>query len=86
MLIRPFANYNLPHGWHLITAPIIAANWKADSDNRWTVPVGGGVGKIQRTGKLPLNLQLAAYGNAATPKDMGAGWRLCFQVQFLLPK
>jgi hypothetical protein len=86
MLIQPFINYNLPHGWYLTSAPIITANWKADSDNRWTVPIGAGVGKIQRFGKLPLNIQLAAYWNAETPKDMGADWQLRFQVQFMFPK
>ncbi len=86
MLIQPFINYNLPHGWYLASGPIITANWKADSYNRWTVPVGGGVGKIQRLGKLPLNIQLSAYWNAVTPQAMGADWQLRFQVQFLFPK
>ena len=67
-------------------APIITANWKADSDNRWTVPVGGGVGKIQRLGKLPLNIQLSAYYNVETPQNFGADWQMRFQVQFLFPK
>jgi hypothetical protein len=86
MLIQPFINYNLPHGWYLTTAPIITADWQADSDNRWTVPLGGGVGKIQRFGKLPLNIQLSAYYNVETPERMGADWQLRFQVQFLFPK
>jgi hypothetical protein len=41
-----FINYNLDDGWYLVSAPIITANWEADSDHRWTVPFGGGVGKI----------------------------------------
>jgi len=86
MLIQPFVNYNLPHGWYLTSAPIITANWKADSDNRWTVPIGGGVGKIQRFGKLPVNFQLAAYDNVKTPDALGADWQLRFQVQFLFPR
>ena len=60
-------NYNFPHGFYLTTAPIITANWKADSDNRWVVPVGGGFGKIVKLGRLPLNLQLSAYDNVVTP-------------------
>ena len=52
----------------------------------WTVPVGGGVGKIIKIGKLPLNLQLAAYYNVVTPKDFGADWQLRFQLQLLFPK
>jgi len=42
-------NYNLPDGWYLSTAPIITANWESNSDDRWTVPVGGG-GKIVQLG------------------------------------
>jgi len=86
MLIQPFINYNLPHGWYLTTAPIITADWEADSGDKWTVPVGGGVGKIQRFGKLPLNIQLSAYYNVETPDTFGADWQLRFQVQFLFPK
>jgi hypothetical protein len=85
MLIQPFINYNLPHGWYVVTAPVITADWEADSDNRWTLPVGGGVGKIQRFGKLPLNIQLQAFYNVVTP-DNGADWQLRFQVQFMFPK
>jgi hypothetical protein len=86
-LMQPFVNYNLPNGWYLTSSPILTADWNADHDNMWTVPVGGGVGKIVKLGgKLPLNLQLAAYYNVVTPKDFGANWQLRFQFQFLLPK
>jgi hypothetical protein len=53
MLIQPFVNYNLPDAWYVVTAPIITADWEAESDDRWTVPLGAGVGKIVRLGKLP---------------------------------
>jgi len=48
-----FINYNLPNKWYLTSAPIITANWEADSDNTWTVPFGGGIGKIFNIGKQP---------------------------------
>lgn len=86
MLIQPFVNYNLPDGWYLTSSPVITANWKADSDNRWTVPVGGGIARIFKLGKQPLNAQLAAFWNAETPKAFGADWQLRFQLQFLFPK
>lgn len=85
LLIQPFINYNLPHGWYLNSVPIMTANWEANSDDRWTVPIGGGVGKVQRIGKLPVNFQLGAYWNAVKP-DNGPDWQLRFQVQFMLPK
>ncbi len=85
-LVQPFLNYNLPDGWYLSSAPSITANWAAhDNDDRWTVPVGGGVGKILKIGKLPLNVSLRTYYNVEEP-DGGADWQLQFQVQLLFPK
>ena len=85
MLLQPFVNYNLPKGWYITSAPIITANWEADSDNRWTVPIGAGVGKILRIGKQPINAQLSGYYNVETP-DEAAEWQMRIQVQFLFPK
>jgi hypothetical protein len=86
MLIQPFVNYNFKGGWYLTTSPIITANWKADSDNVWTVPIGGGASKILKLGKLPINVSLQGYYNVVTPDDFGADWQLRFQVQFLFPR
>lgn len=85
MLIQPFINYNFDKGWYLTSSPIITANWEADSDQRWTVPVGGGVGKIFKIGKQPLNAQVGAYYNVEHP-DGGADWNLRVQLQFMFPK
>jgi hypothetical protein len=60
--------------------PIITANWLAASSNRWTLPIGGGVAKIVKFGKLPVNFQLQAFDNVVTPKQGGADWQLRFQV------
>ena len=85
MLIQPFVNYNFKGGWYLTSSPIITANWKADSDNRWIVPLGGGGGKIVKLGKLPLNISLQGYYNVVHP-DEGPDWQLRFQVQLLFPR
>jgi hypothetical protein len=84
-LVQPFLNYNFPGGFYLTSAPIITADWKADSGDRWTVPLGGGAGKIVRIGRLPVNFQLQAFYIVAKP-DNTADWQLRFQFQFLFPK
>ena len=84
-LIQPFVNYNFKEGFYLTSAPIATVNWKADSGKKWTVPVGGGVGKIFHLGKLPVNTQLAAYYNVVRPDD-GPNWQIRFQVQLMFPK
>lgn len=85
LLIQPFVNYNMADGWYLVSSPIVTANWKADSDNTWTVPVGGGFGKIFRIGNQPINAQLQGFYNVEHPQ-FGPEWIMRFQLQFLFPK
>lgn len=86
MLLQPFINYNLPEGWYMASSPILTANWKADkAGDVWTVPLGGGIGKLFKLGKLPINTSLAAYGNVAKP-EFGSDWQLRVQIQFLFPR
>ncbi len=86
MLLQYFVNYNLPGGWYLTSSPVVTANWAADKGRDvWTVPLGAGAGKLFRIGKLPINTQLAAFGNVAKP-EFGPDWQLRFQIQFLFPK
>jgi hypothetical protein len=85
LLMQPLVNYNFKHGWYLNVSPIITANWNASHDNMWTVPIGGGAGKVLRIAKLPVNVRVAAYWNVVTPKDFGADWQLRFEFAFLFP-
>jgi len=85
MLFQCFVNYNFPGGWYVSSAPVITANWEADSGDRWTVPIGGGFGKIIRIGKLPVNASLQAFYNVEHP-DAGPEWSLRMQFQLLFPK
>jgi hypothetical protein len=80
-----FVNYNFNKGWYLTSAPIITANWEADGSDRWTVPFGGGFGRVMKIGKQPVNMSMQAYKNVETP-TFGAEWQLRLQVQLLFPK
>lgn len=84
-LIQPFLNYNFAGGTYLTSSPIVTADWKADSSQRWTVPLGFGVGHIFHFGKLPVNSQIGAYYNVVRP-DAGANWQARIQVQVMFPK
>jgi hypothetical protein len=85
LLVQYFLNYNFPGGTYISSAPIITADWKAESSQRWTVPFGAAVGHIFHFGRLPVNTQLGAYYNVVHP-DNGANWQLRLQVQFMFPK
>jgi hypothetical protein len=84
-LVQPFINYNLDAGWFLTSSPVITSNWKADSDERWTVPIGGGGGRVFRIGRQPVNMGLQAFYNVERPTG-GPEWSVRFNLQFLFPK
>ena len=86
MLLQYFINYNLKKGWYLAWQPIITANWEArQSGDVWTVPLGGGIGRIMKFGNQPVNLQVQFFGNATYPR-FGSPWSMRLQLAFLFPK
>jgi hypothetical protein len=84
LTLQPFLNYNFDGGWYLTSSPVITANWNADDE--WTVPVGGGFGRVFRVGEQPVNAQFQAFYNVEKPDDIGPEWTARMQLQFLFPK
>ena len=60
--------------------PNITANWEADSDNRWTIPVGLAMNTTTKIGPLPVKIGIEAYKYVVQPDNFGAEWgiRLIF--------
>ena len=85
MLLQYFVNYNLNKGWYITISPILTANWNASSGNVWTVPFGGGVGRVMKLGFQPVNISAAFYGNAVYPSG-ASPWGMRLQIAFLFPK
>ena len=85
MLFQYFVNYNLSNGWYLTSTPVITANWEADSDQRWTIPFGLGVGRLVKFGDQPVDFKIQPFWYAEKP-DNGPEWSLQLQVKFLFPK
>jgi hypothetical protein len=87
MELKPFVNYNLPNGWYVLSDMDMVANWNSDnnSNQSWTVPVGGGVGKVMALGKDAINIRAESYYNAIRP-DRGSEWSANLTVQYLFAK
>ena len=85
-MIQPFLNYNLDDGWYLITSPVITVDWAAqNSSDQWTVPLGGGFGKLMRWGDQAVNMNLQLYYSVERPEN-ASDWQLRFTFQLLFPK
>jgi hypothetical protein len=87
MLLQYFVNYNMKKGWFLTTQPILTANWNtpAPSGSVWTVPFGGGVGRIMKLGFQPVSINVQAYGNAIHVPG-ASSWTVRAQFSLLFPK
>ena len=85
MLFQYFINYNMKKGYYLSFSPILTANWMASSGNVWTIPFGGGVGRIMKLGFQPVNITAQFYGNAVYPAGTSP-WGMRLQIAFLFPK
>ena len=85
LLFQYFVNYNLSDGWYITSTPVITANWEADSDERWTIPFGLGIGRLVKFGKQPVDFKVQPFWYAEKPEN-GPEWSLQLQVKFLFPK
>jgi hypothetical protein len=82
MTLSPFVDYNLKDGWYVVSSPVITSNWAATSSDRWTVPVGGGIGRRFKIDNQLVNTRIQALYNVARP-DLAPRCQLQVQVQLL---
>jgi hypothetical protein len=81
-IIRPMITYGLEDGWFLISDPIISVNWGAPSGNRWSVPVGAGLGRAFKIGEQSVSGSVGAYYHVARP-DSAPEWSINFNFGFV---
>lgn len=82
MIVNPVVNYNLPDGWYLLSDMEVIANWHSPSDQRWTVPIGAGIGKLFAVGDNAIDTRIEGYYNVVTP-DAGPTWSIGATVSFI---
>lgn len=82
MTVNPFGFYNFKRGWYAVSTPIMTADWTAERNKRWTVPVGGGAGKLFKIGSQPLNARAEFFNDVRTTTG-GTDWQMQTQLQFL---
>lgn len=76
---------SIPGAMSIGMGPTISVDWKADSDNRLTVPVGLGITKTTRWGKTPFKLRAEVHYSVISPDDYGSTWNLRLQVTPVIP-
>ena len=83
LTVQPFINFNIPPGWSITTSPIVTDNWSAPEGQRWTLPVGIGLGKVTSIGRQAVSLGMQYYHNAERPDNAGGDlWRFVFALLY----
>ena len=78
--LQYIVRYSLPNAWSVGAGPSITINWEADGDDRLTFPIGLGVTKTVRMGKLPVKLRAEVHYSIIRPEDFGEAWNFRFQI------
>lgn len=84
--IQPIGALFFDGGWTVGYSGNITASWKAPADNRWTVPLGLGVSKVVKFGRLPVKVGLAGQYMVTQPDPVGQRWNIQIQLTPVLPK
>ena len=71
---------SLGNGWSVGMGPTITINWQEDSDNRYTVPVGLGLTKTFRMGKVPFKARIEPQWTLVSPDNFGEQWNIRVQL------
>ncbi len=80
--VQPIIWYNLPKLWSVGMAPMWTANWKASSDDVFTIPLGLEVSKTTILGgKLPVRIGGGVHYSVVKPDNYGQRWN--FRLYFI---
>ncbi len=83
MNFQYFVYYSLDEVTSIGASPNIIANWKQDSSDRWTVPIGLGINRTFQFGKIPVRIGAELHYSVVQP-DNGPGNEWDFRV-FIIP-
>ena len=86
MNLQPIATYFLGKGLTIGYSGNILADWKAAPGNVWTVPLGLGVSKVVRFGKLPVKIEVAGQYMPIDPDAFGQQWNIQVSFTPVIPK
>ncbi len=82
--LQYFIIHHLPKAWQIRVSPHIKVDWEQDSGERWTVPLGIGVGKMIKIGPMPVML-MAEYQHAViAPDHVGEDYTIMLQANFII--
>jgi hypothetical protein len=76
-----FYGITLGNGWQILSAPVLSYDWKASSDEAWTIPIGTGIAKTTKIGKTTWRFQFEVQYYVKQPDPFGSEWLVSFEAR-----
>jgi hypothetical protein len=86
MNLQPIASIFWGEGWNAFYSGNILVDWNAPSPDVWTVPIGLGLGKVVKFGRLPVKFTLSVQYIPVHPRINGQEWNVQVQITPVIPK
>ena len=80
-VIQYFYGIGLGNGWQILSGPVIKYDWKADSGEKLSLPLGTGIAKTLKLGDTTWRFQLELQYYVEQPDSFGADWSLTFDFR-----
>ena len=75
-----FFAYAMGNGWQIELNPTILYDWEALDDHEWTIPIGVGVSKTMRLGRVPIKFGVDLEKFLVSPDRLGPDWRITLSI------
>jgi len=70
----------IPGAMSIGMGPTVVVDWEASSGNKLTLPIGLGITKTVRWGKVPVKLRFEPQYSIIRPDDFGTAWNFRLQI------
>ncbi len=75
----------IPGAMSIGMGPTVVVDWEAGSGNKLTLPIGLGITKTIRIGKVPVKLRFEPQYSVIRPDDFGTAWNFRLQITPVIP-
>ena len=79
--VQYFYGISLGNGWQILSGPVITYDWKADSGEKLSLPLGTGIAKTAKLGGTTWRFQLELQYYVEQPDSFGSDWSVTFDFR-----
>ena len=79
--LQYFYGIGLGNGWQILSGPVVKYDWKGDSGEKLSLPLGTGIAKTLKLSGTTWRFQIELQYYVEQPESFGADWSLTFDFR-----